>query len=336
MAIKIGLIGLGFMGKMHLSIHAKNPDVEVAAICDINPDINNPDYLTKGGGNIDLGDTGGFDYDAVAKYSRFDEFIKHDGLDVVDVCLPTYLHCEYTVKSFEAGKHVFCEKPIAVAVGDADKMIDASEKAGQSLFVGHCIRFWPEYAWLKKAVDEKRYGNVKAATFRRVSPLPTWGWDNWLLDEVRSGAAALDLHIHDTDFIYYLFDKPRDIFSQGASVLTDGMDIITTQYIYDNGPIVSATGSWGSPETYPFVMAFTVLCEQASIEFSTAHDPTLAVHKTDGNVEQPQVEPGDGYSREIDYFISCIKADKKPAVVTPRDARYSLELVLKEIENARK
>jgi predicted dehydrogenase len=336
MSIKIGLIGVGFMGKMHLSIHAKNPDVEIVALCDINPDLNDSDYLTKGGGNIELGDLGGFDYDAAAKYSSFDEFIKHDGIDVVDVCLPTYLHCEYTVKSFEAGKHVFCEKPIALAVEDADKMIDASEKAGKGLFVGHCIRFWPEYAWLKKAIDEKMYGEVKSATFRRVSPMPIWAWDNWLTDEARSGAAALDLHIHDTDFIYYLFGEPGDLFSQGASVLTDGMDMINTQYIYDDGPIVSAIGCWGSPGTYPFEMAFTVLCEKATIEFSTSHDPMLAVHKTDGSIERPEVESGDGYSLEIAYFISCIKDGKKPVVVTPQDAKSSLAIVLKEIENARK
>ena len=336
MAVKIGLIGLGFMGKMHLSIHAKNPDVEVVAICDINPDINNADYLAEGGGNIDLGDLSGFDYNAIAKYSSFDEFIKDDSIDVVDVCLPTFLHCEYTVKSFEAGKHVFCEKPIALTTEDAGKMIAASESAGKGLFVGHCIRFWPEYAWLKKVLDKKMYGEIKAVTFRRVSPIPTWAWDNWLTDEARSGAAALDLHIHDTDFVYYLFGEPRDVFSQGASVLTDGMDMISTQYIYDDGPIVSAISSWGSPGTYPFVMAYTVLCEKATIEFSLAHDPMLAVHKTDGSVEHPEVEAGDGYSLEIEYFLSCIKEGKKPVVVTPEDAKNSLALVLKEINNARK
>ena len=83
-------------------------------------------------------------------------------------------------------------------------------------------------------------------------------------------------------------------------------------------------------------MAFTVLCENGSIEFSLANDPMLAVHKTDGTVDTPEVEAGDGYSLEIAYFLSCIKDGKKPVVVTPQDAKNSLALVLKEIENARK
>ena len=114
------------------------------------------------------------------------------------------------------------------------------------------------------------------------------------------------------------------------------MDIITTHYIYDKIPLVTAIGSWGSPGSYPFEMAFTVLCDGATIDFSTSHSPMLSVYKTDGSVEQPQVESGDGYSREIDYFLSCIKNNQKPSIVTPQDARNSLELVLKEKENSRK
>jgi len=333
MAVKVGLIGFGFMGKMHMSIYAKNPEAELVAICDATAERLTRESLAQGG-NIDIGDLGDFDFEGLSKYSDFDKFIKHKDIDVVDICLPTYLHCEYTVKALQAGKHVICEKPIAMNVEQADRMIQTAEKAGKELFIGHCIRFWPEYAWLKQVVDQKRYGAVRSAIFKRVSTLPTWSWENWILDEKLSGDAALDLHIHDTDYISYLFGKPKDICSRGASVLTDGLDIITTHYIYDHVPLVLAIGSWGSPGAFPFEMAFTVLCEKATIKFSTSDSPALSVYTADGGVENPELDPTDGYAREIDYFLGCLKQGRKPETVTPQDARNALELVLKEIENA--
>ena len=74
-----------------------------------------------------------------------------------------------------------------------------------------CMRFWAEWEWLKRAVDEQRYGKVRSATFRRVGSIPA----GWFRDGKASGGGILDLHIHDTDFIYHLFGKPRAVFSQG-------------------------------------------------------------------------------------------------------------------------
>ena len=199
----------------------------------------------------------------------------------------------------------------------------------------HCIRFWPEYAWLKQAIDEQRYGKVKTAVFKRVSPIPSWTWGNWILDESRSGNAALDLHIHDSDFIYYAFGKPQDVCSRGASVLTKGIDAITTQYIYDDVPVVLAIGSWGSPGTFPFEMSFTVWCEKATVEVTILKDPMLSVYKVDGTVEHPEVEKSDGYTNEIEYFLNCVKEGRKPEIVTPQDARNTLALVLEEIDKVR-
>lgn len=333
MAIKVGLLGLGFMGKMHMSIYANNKNAELVAICDSTAENLTKESLSRGG-NIEIGDVGDFDFDSVPKYTSFDEFIKREDLDLIDICLPTYLHCEYSVKAFENGKHVICEKPIALDLDQADKMIAAADKAGKSLFIGHCIRFWPEYAWLKEALAEKRYGAAKSAMFRRMSPLPVTSWDNWSIDSKLGGDAALDLHIHDTDFVNYLFGKPSDVYARTASIMTSGLDIISTQYLYDDVPVVLAVGSWGSPGSYPFEMAYTILCEEATIEYSCCNSPTLSVYKKDGSTENPALAPGDGYAREIEYFLGCIRDGCKPAIITPESARDSLEIVLNEIESA--
>ena len=327
MPLKIGIAGFGFMGKTHLGVYSDNPDAEVVAICDASAAaIKNLDRV----GNIEVGGLEQVDFGAITVYTDYADFLAHDRLDIVDICLPTHLHCDHAIKAFTTNKHVICEKPISVTTEEADRMIAAAGKANKNLFIGHCIRFWPEYAWLKQAVDDKKYGAVKAAVFRRVSALPTWSSDNWLFDRKRGTNAVLDLHIHDTDFIHYLFGKPRKVYSRGTPVMTGGTDVISTHYIYDAVPVVSAFGSWGSPGGYPFEMTYTVFCEKATLEYSSRNNPTLSVYHIDGSVQQPDLGSEDGYTREIRYFLNCIKNRKGPAIITAEDAKYTLELVVLE------
>ena len=114
---------------------------------------------------------------------------------MVDVCLPTDLHAEVTVAALEAGKHVLCEKPMALTVAECDRMVAAAKASGRFLMIAHCIRFWPEYIALKEIVDSGQYGKVTSALFRRISGLPKWS--EWFPNPQRSGGAILDLHIHD-------------------------------------------------------------------------------------------------------------------------------------------
>jgi len=75
--------------------------------------------------------------------------------------------------------------------------------------VAQVIRFWPEYVKLKEIFDSGSLGKMVSISCARLSPTPTWAWNNWLLDSERSGGALLDLHIHDTDFLLYLLGKPQ-------------------------------------------------------------------------------------------------------------------------------
>ena len=166
-----------------------------------------------------------------------------------------------------------------------------------------------------------------------MSPLP--GWNPWLRDQEAGGDAILDLHIHDTDFIYYLFGVPVDVQSQVTSVLTNVPDVVSTHYIYENVPVVHAIGSWGSPDGYEFEMSYTLLCENATIEYSSRHAPTVKVYNTDQTVTTPEMAEGDGYEHELYDFIDCIKQKNPCSVITPQDAYNALALVLKETASAR-
>ena len=314
------------MGQMHTNVYANIPEAQLVAAADrdeakareVAPDA--------------------------AVYGTAEEMLKAESLDVVDVCLPTYMHAEYTVKAAEAGAHVLCEKPMAMTLDEADRMIEAAEKAGVTFMIAHCIRFWPEYVVLKDIVDKKSLGELISLSCIRRSPTPTWSWDNWLLDPERSGGATLDLHIHDTDYVLYLFGKPASVFSSGIWDDRGCVHIFTT-YNFGSERSVFAEGGWDFPDAYPFNMSFSAVFEQGAV----AMQPDLVVYEAGKDPVSPELPKPDieavegvgnisdlgGYFNEIRYFVDCLLEGKTPQIVTPQDAEDSLETVLAELESAK-
>ena len=156
------------------------------------------------------------DLSNISLYSDLTQMLAAEQLDAVSIASPTFMHNLQSIEALEAGLHVFCEKPMALNSVDCQRMSEAAQQSGKTLQVGHCIRFWPEYVEAKEIIDSQKYGKVMAATFQRLSLTPTWSWDNCFLDGKRSGGAMLDLHIHDTDYVQYVFGMPKAVFSQGV------------------------------------------------------------------------------------------------------------------------
>jgi 1,5-anhydro-D-fructose reductase (1,5-anhydro-D-mannitol-forming) len=326
--IKVGIVGLGFMGRMHLRCYQGIPQVQVAALCDIDPKRFTE---SSSGGNIG-GASGILDLKSIPQFSDFNRMLKEVPLDAVSITLPSYLHADNTVKALEAGRHVLCEKPMAMNEAECRRMIVAADKNGKMLQIGHCIRFWPEYAHLKELISGGQYGRVRAAMFRRLSLTPTWSWDNWLMDGPRSGGAALDLHIHDTDYIHYAFGWPKAVFSRGCIGPSRDCDHIVTQFLYDD-VAVTAEGGWMMTPGFGFEMSFTVVLDKATVSYHSGRQPTYTVFPLEGKPVNPAVAEGDGYTREIAYFIDRIAGRKSDSIITPQDAMKSVALVGREKES---
>jgi predicted dehydrogenase len=202
-------------------------------------------------------------------------------VDVVDITLPTYLHAEYAIRAMQAGKDVICEKPMVVCSADAKKMLATAKKTGRRLFIAQCIRFGPAYATARDIIQSQKYGDVRSAVFTRLSATPTWSWNNWLHDPTKSGKAALDLHIHDADFILYLFGKPKSVFSRGCGSKQKGFDHIVTTYNYGGTSLIVAEGAWEYAPTFKFSMTFRIAMEKATLELGA--DGVLQLHDTDSS-----------------------------------------------------
>ncbi len=328
--VRVGIAGLGFMGKMHFHTYKKRDDVEIVAVCD----VDEGKFSDTAGvvGNIE-GTEEPLDLTGTECYTDLGKMLAEAKLDAVSICTPTYLHSEMVVKALEAGVDVLCEKPMALSVEQCEAMIDAQKKSGKRLQVGHCIRFWPEWAKAKEVIDSGEYGKVKTISFRRLSLTPVWTWDNWMMDSSKSGGALIDLHIHDSDFVQYLFGMPKAVFSRGAKGPSGGYGHVVTHYIYGDEKVVTAEGGWIMDDGFGFNMAYTAVLEKASIVYDLATQPVFGILSGGENVAC-ELPAGDAYVLEIDNFVRAVGGEKVPEITSPAESLNSIRLVLAEQESA--
>ena len=323
--VNIGIIGLGFMGRMHYDTYAKVPGAQVVAVCDSDPRRAAGD-LSGGWGNIAGAQTQRLPMDRIKGYTQVAELLANPDVQVVDVCLPTPAHTEIVTAALAAGKHVLCEKPMALTSAEARKIADAAAGAKGLFMPAMCMRFWAEWAWLRAAVEEQRYGKVKSAVFRRLGVVP----QGWFRNGKLSGGGIVDLHIHDVDFAYNLFGVPSSVYANGYVGPTGEIDHVVAQYRYESGPAAGATvaaeGGWTQADGFGFRMQYLVNFEQATADFDIGRKPTLQLHK-DGKSETVETSGRDGYVGELTYFLECVRAGKRPTTVTAEDAVTGLRIV---------
>jgi len=330
--LKVGLIGIGFMGRGHLDnyirLESEGFPIKLIAICDIDPAKFENKFIP---GNIDVG-TKKYDFSKYRLYTNLDEMLEKEELDYVDICLPTYLHAEATIKALNRGIHVLCEKPMALNSKQCAEMIDAAKKNNRKLMIGHCLRFWPEYEYLKECVETERFGKFLGGYFYRGGGTPKWSYENWLLIKEKSGGCILDQHIHDVDTINWLFGKPTAVTTIARNVIPgSGYDIVSTNYIYPDGKVINAQDDWTLQGEYGFEMLFRANFERGNLIFQNG---VLRVNPNDGKSFIPELPKEMGYYREIKYFAECVLNDKPITVAPPESSKETIEIVEAEIKSA--
>lgn len=321
--LKVGLIGCGFMGAMHANCYKNIAGVEIVALADIRKE--KAEELAVG--------------TSATLYGDGKDLIANANVDIIDICLPTFLHAEYAMLAMEKVKYVFVEKPVALTVEEGKAMLAKAQETGCQVQVGQVIRFWDEYVELKKIVESGIYGKVVNANFRRLSPRPTWGWDNWLLDYALSGGAGQDLHIHDIDYALSLFGEPKKFYSV-KNAIGEKNSYVNTIMQYDEF-VVGVEGTWDLPANYPFTATFRVVFENAVVEnaggkfmlYTENGASEIKIEKKAlvGGVEGGNISDLGGYYNELVYF--CDKAIKGEKVenATLCDGVSSLKFLLKEL-----
>jgi len=327
--VKVAIIGCGGIGKFHSTVYTLLPEAAVVATADIRPEHAEQAARPHG----------------AKVYTTMDDLLAHEAPDVIDICTSSYLHPQMAVRALRLGFHVLCEKPLALDLKHAKAVADAAQLSDSIFMVAQVIRFWDEYAFVKKCFQEQTFGPLKQAWFSRCGPAPLWSWDNWFLDVNRSGLAPFDLHIHDADFIYYLLGKPRSVRSAWVSdSARPVLSYLRSEYQYPGLGPIGAEGGW-FPAQVPFIASFRVVFEHAVFDYRS--DGKLMCYPEDAEpyevpvgeeIKAPSTINIDNlrpYYNEIRYFIDCITSGRKPSVVTPQESLASLKMLLAEIRSAR-
>ena len=318
--MRVAIVGLGFMGLTHLKAYRRIGGVEITAISSNDPRVLAGD-LSHIQGNLDIAGEP-VDIRAVPKFEDAFECIRQCEADAVDLCLPTAMHAPAAIEALRRGLHVLVEKPMALDGEQCEQMIAEARRAGRILMTAQVLRFFPAYLPLIEAVRNGALGAVRHALFRRRCAAPKWG--AWLTDKKQSGGGVFDLLIHDVDMALVCFGMPEAVSAAGHEDLAAGIDLVTGQLHYGSGLSVAITGGWHLPSAYPFSMEYTVVGENAAIEYSSAGRPPHWYDR-EKDFEIP-LENGDGYQAEIEYFVECCRAGQAPERCSPESSAAAVRV----------
>ena len=330
--LKVGLCGIGFMGRAHLDqylrLEAEGVPVRVTALCDVDEKKFRGIFFE---GNLDVGQAK-YDFSRYRIYTDYDEMLEKETLDVVDICLPTDLHPEAAIKALKRGLHVLCEKPMALTTAECERMIAAAKESGRELMIAQCLRFWPHYVLLKEFVDRGTFGAVTGAYFFRGGGTPRWSHRNWMMQRERSGGCILDQHIHDVDLVQWLFGMPEAVSTSARVVIPgSGYDIVSTNYMYPDGKVVNTQGDWTLNGEFGFTMSYRVNFEKGCLVFENG---TVRVYPSDGKGYVADVPDGTGHYYEIRYFVESLLEGRPMDIATPESTKETIRLAEAEIASA--
>lgn len=327
--IKVAIIGFGGIANgAHYPAYKKLEEegvAKVVAVCDVDENRFGASVA------INIGSSDDSLARDFATYTDWREMLQKEEVDMVDICVPTFIHDTIANAVLEMGYNVMSEKPMALNYDRAVAMVETAKKHNVKLMIGQCLRFGAHYRFLKKAVDENLFGEIKTGIFRRFSGPPLWGWEGWFTDIEKSGGALLDMHIHDIDIIRYLLGEPEAVSCNTANFYS-GDDVAHSTLYYPNGVSVLALGDW-SREGCDFQADFTVAFEKATV---TLCGDQITIAPRGGEKYVADVTPNNFYEEEIRFFIDMIVNGAENTENPPESAAVSVKLIETLRESARK
>jgi predicted dehydrogenase len=333
--IRIGIVGIGFMGMVHFLAAQKVKGGRVVAVHTRDRKKLAGDWRGVRG---NFGPPGTMmDLTKVQRYQQFDDLLADPDIDLIDICTPTNLHEPMALAALKAGKHVLVEKAIALETRSADAMLKAAHKAGKLLMVAHVLPFVAPFAFAANAIRAGTYGRLVAAHLTRVISRPDWSAD--IGDASKTGGPAIDLHIHDTHFIGLVAGVPDRVFAGGRVAQDGSVEYLTTQYLYDEGgPAVTCSSGAVAASGRPFVHGFEIYLEKATMAYSSAGQP-LTVYTADGKSRAPKlkgdIDPLSAFTAEIQTAVNGVGFGIEPDLLSGRLARDALALCHKECQSVR-
>ena len=336
MTIKVGIIGCGKIAQVrHIPEYAANPDAEVYGFYDIN--LARAEELAKQYGG--------------KAYASYEELLADPEIAAVSVCAANHVHAEITIAALKAGKHVLCEKPMAVTLEECEAMVAAAKESGKYLMIGQNQRLAKAHAKAKELIEQGAIGKV--LTFRTIfghGGPETWSIDPgsnvWFFDKTKAAMGAMaDLGIHKTDMIQYVLGtkiaKTQAVLTTlDKKDATGGLigvdDNAICIYQMENGIIGTMTASW----TYYAAEDNTTVIYGTKGELRLYDDPKYSVQqinadgtRIDYQIDQIQTNDNQTASGIIDLFMECLVENKEPEI-SGENVLHAMKAVFASIESS--
>lgn len=307
--LRVGVVGVGYLGSIHAGIYARMPGVRLAGVADIEP-----------GTAERIGTLHACPY-------HTDPYALIDEVDAVSIAVPTSSHCEVAIPYLEAGKHMLMEKPVAPTVAEAETLVAKAEEIGTVFLVGHLERFNAGIMALAERVADPRFIEVhRLGTF---------------VERATDVDVVTDLMIHDIDIVLSLVNSElKYVSAVGSPVLTDHVDIANARLEFENGAVANVTASRVSAKKFRRIRVFSsggyhalnFIDQQIDIVRKTSPEPGQAFPGLAS--ERLEVTSRPPLDAELEHFVSIIETRQKP-FVNGQDGIRALKvagLVQKKIE----
>ena len=338
--IRVGIVGIGFMGWIHWLAYKNNPDAKVVAICTPEPERQAGDWTAIQGNfgppgeHVDLSD--------IQVFNSMEELFACPDVDLVDICLPPSLHVAAICQAAKHGKKVFCEKPLALNAMDCAEAVNACKQYNQPLFVGHVLPFFPEYRFAREQIADGHLGRLLGGHFKRVISDPVWL--NGFYDPQKVGGPMLDLHVHDAHFIRLLFGMPTSVFSRGR-MRGEVVEYCNSVFSFaESDFVVSSASGVINQQGRPFTHGYELHFEQATLQFEFAgladgsELMPLKLLGNDGSVKHPELGDGDpvhAFEAEIAEVIRCVKNGCESDLLAGSLARDAIQICSAQTDSVR-
>ena len=313
--VKIAIIGAGFMGQTHAAAYAEIENAELTAICDRSQEGREA-FAEKFG---------------CPAFADFETMLAGAEFDVVDICLPTFLHEEYVGLAARAKKDIFCEKPFTLSVASMDRMLETVRENQVRLFVGQVLHFWQEYVLAKRMIDGGELGEIRYVYAARLSEHPNWG--DWYRRPENSGGGLFDLHLHDVDFMIWTFGEVESVYAAGKKNAAGCWNYVSSILNFGNGISATVQGVIEMEKGYPFTMELRLVGSEKTFDYVMRagdnlrnRDSALRITRIydDGAATVPSLETRDAYTVELEDFVGCVAENRESGWVRNEDVRKVL------------
>ena len=318
--VRVVIIGYGRISANHIAAIDGLSDVQIIGVCD-----HSADKVEKAA--AELGCKG---------YTDAEKMLTDLKPDAAIICVPTFVHEEYVKLCAKHKVAVLCEKPLARTTGACRRVLDAVREADIIFMTAQVVRFWPGYVEIKEMIDKKELGDIYMMRFRRVTSTDD-AIAGWLNMPRKGGGAIHDMLVHDVDYLRYIVGPFQSGYANATKDESGCYNNVMANIVCKNGIHAMAEASFTMQTGYPFSFSVSIIGSEATLEYdyhagiriadTDEAESHMKIWRKGKGLEVIRLEEEDAFLRQMRYFTDCVKAGKKPELITPEQTYEVIHMV---------